>query len=306
MRKLWFIGMCMLVMNVQAQGPVLFAKELFNNLPMVRDLSLSQSKDELYFTVESYRKDISFIASSHLEKEGWSSPEIVAFSGKFKDLEPSLSPDGLRLFFVSNRAVGGGTKKDMDIWYVHRVDTKAPWSAPIRLGNAINTDRDEFYPVLTNSGNLYFTANYTEDTKGKEDIYCSLWKNGAYQKPFSLGKAINSEKYEYNAYVDPAEENLFFTSYGREEDLGNGDLYWSIKKDGVWQPAVHLGAEVNSKYSDYCPFYDAATGRLYFTSTRSTPWKQRSQSISMKTFLKVLGDQPNGLSRIYYVVLNKN
>ncbi|MBK8368965.1 MAG: PD40 domain-containing protein [Bacteroidetes bacterium] len=33
----------------------------------------------------------------------YSKPKVASFSGKYHDLEPFLSPDGLRLYFSSDR-----------------------------------------------------------------------------------------------------------------------------------------------------------------------------------------------------------
>ena len=54
------------------------------------------------------------------------------------------------------------------------------WSNPTNMGNIINSERNEFYPSIAENGNLYFTAN-NNDSKGKDDIYISIFKEGKYQ-----------------------------------------------------------------------------------------------------------------------------
>ncbi|WP_321538323.1 hypothetical protein [Flavobacterium piscinae] len=50
---------------------------------------------------------------------------MVSFTGKYKDLEPFLSTDGLKLYFASNRPLTeSGEPKDFDIWYVERKTLK--------------------------------------------------------------------------------------------------------------------------------------------------------------------------------------
>ena len=84
-----------------SQGSKMFNPNLFKGLPNVRDFSLNKKGDEFYFTVESFAKEYSFIAFSKKINGTWTNPETVSFSGQPKDLEPFLSPDGLKLFFVS-------------------------------------------------------------------------------------------------------------------------------------------------------------------------------------------------------------
>ena len=58
----------------------------------------------------------------------WTSPVVAPFSGKFGDLEPAFSPDGMKLYFSSNRPIDGSEPKDYDIWVVEK--TNGRWSDP--------------------------------------------------------------------------------------------------------------------------------------------------------------------------------
>jgi len=301
MKKIYFLFLCISSFSF-AQKPKLLLPELFNGLPNVRDFSMSKNQNEFYFTVESYAKEYSFIAYSKKVNGKWQKPETVSFSGQYKDLEPFLSPDGLKLFFASNRKNNdsGEVKKDIDIWYVTRESLSDNWSNPINVGSIINTSTNEFYPSITEKGDLFFTAEY-ENSKGKEDIYVSRFINGKYTKPAPLSSAVNSEKYEFNAFVAPDESFIIFTSYGRKDDLGRGDLYISKKdKNNQWLPAEHL-TNINSKKLDYCPFIDLNTNTLYFTSNPSSISKVLPKKMALEEFNLYLNTNPNGLSRIYKV-----
>lgn len=296
----------LLTHNCFSQEVNLFSPKIFKSLPNVRDFSMSRDKNEIYFSIESYRKEYSFIAYIKRLGNTWSKPKVVSFSGVFKDLEPFLSPDGLKLFFASNRNVTStDVKNDIDIWYVKRSTLNDEWSDPINVGLTINTNKNEFYPSVTNNGDLFFTAEYS-DSKGKEDIYVSRFINNKYTKPVALSSAINTEKYEFNAYVSPDEKFIVFTSYGRKDDLGRGDLYLSYKDGkGNWLPAKNLGGRINSKDLDYCPFIDVDTNILYFTSSRSSVPKKMKSKKSLKEIIDNINSLPNGLSRIYSTSLNK-
>lgn len=279
-----------------------FMPELFQDFPNVRDISISNNQQEIYFTVESFKKEFSFIAVIRFKDGKWSKAKTTSFSGMDKDLEPFLSPDNLNLYFASNRSINSNVqKKDMDIWMVERTSISSKWSEPKNMGTIINTDKDEFYPSITNSGNLYFTAAY-ENSKGEEDIYMSEYIDGKYIKPISLSESINSSTYEFNAFVSPNEDLIIFSSYKRKDSFGGADLYMSKKnKNGTWSVAQNLGRFINSDKIDYCPFIDFKANILYFTSEKSLQYNKFKEQMNLDEILDHMNFTPNGMSRIYKV-----
>ena len=220
-----------------------FLTQIFSQFPNVRDIAISSEGDEIYFSVQSYVDEASFIASARKENSVWSDPEIVSFSRKYFDIEPFLSADGLKLYFASNRPLDNTeTKtKDFDIWYVERENKNSEWSNPINLDEPINSPANEFYPSIANNNNFYFTCD-ERSTKGKDDIFFSQWENGKYSNPVSISDSINSDGYEFNAFVAPDESYIIFTAYQREDGFGSGDLYISFKvSDSLWTKAKNLG-----------------------------------------------------------------
>ncbi len=273
--------------------------EIISKFPNIRDFTISPDQDEVYFTVQGYSGELSTIVKVSKKNDKWSTPEIAPFSGKYEDLEAMFSPDGLKLYFVSARPLENTTKeaKDRDIWYIERSNTASEWSTPKNIGRPINTNGDEFYPSVSKNGNLYFTST-ANASKGKDDIFVSRWEDNKYTAPISLSEAINSEGYEYNSYIAPDESFLIFGRYKRDDGLGSGDLYISYLKEGKWSKAKNLKKGVNSNKMDYCPFYDAKTNILYFTSKRSAVKAER-QSQNLKELLQTMDSYENGLSRIY-------
>src|SRR4029079_1254379 len=55
---------------------------------------------------------------------------------------PTLSPDGLSLYFTSNRSVPG-SQGSSDIWVSHRSTLGSQWGAPQNLGPTVNTGSTE-------------------------------------------------------------------------------------------------------------------------------------------------------------------
>jgi len=265
-----------------------------------RDFSISPDGKEIYFTITAPRSDFQTIVFCKQIRAGeWTKPEVVPFGGMYSDLEPAFSADGKTLYFASNRPLSGNEPKDFDIWKVTRQGNG--WGAPTNLGAPINTEHDEFYPSVTKTGHLYFTASYAGQGMGREDIYRAEWKENAFQQPEPLDSAINSKVDEFNAFVSPDEDYILFTCYGRRDDAGGGDLYMSVKDAaGKWQPARCL-TELNSKYLDFCPYVSPDGKKLFLTSTRYDPVKSYPEATSYATIENLGGQVLNSQGNIYWV-----
>lgn len=279
-----------------------FLEDIVSQFPNVRDLAISPNGKEAVFSAQSVMGDISALIIVSKTDTKWSNPEVISFSGQYFDIEPFFSSDGLKLFFASNRPMDNTstTVKDFDIWYVERTSTEASWSAPINLGAPVNTEMDEFYPVVTNSNNLYFTLD-NPSLKRKDDIYISEFKNGAYTQPKPLSDSINSEGYEFNAFIAPDESFIIYTCYNRDDGYGSGDLYVSYKQEnGEWSISKNMGQKVNSNKMEYCPFVDTQNGILYFTSKRlkTTSFEEKQSIEDLKA---IFYSYENGLSRLYKI-----
>lgn len=274
--------------------------EAFESYPKVRDFTINSNSDEAYFTVQSPNEELSGIFKIVKINGHWKKAQLASFSGQFKDLEPFLSPNGLQLYFASNRPLQPFevTAKDFDIWMVERKTASSEWSVPINLGKPVNTEHNEFYPAITISKTIYFTSD-RPTAKGKDDIFKAKWVSESYEEIISLSEAINTEGYEFNSYVAPDESFMIFSGYARKDGLGSGDMYISYNTEGEWSTAKNLGAPFNSKQMDYCPFVDWGTKTLYFTSKRTT--LQAKKRLSTEQFLDAINAYSNGLSRIYKI-----
>lgn len=280
-----------------------FLPGVFSQFPNVRDITIASAQNEIYFTLRSHQNQLSAIVVLNKEGNEWSEPQVASFSGQYHDLEPFLSPDGLRLFFASNRPVSADSlqPKDFDIWYVERQNLTAQWSEPVNAGTPVNTAYNEFYPAIASNNNLYFTSDAPGST-GKDDIFVSKWHNHSYLPPTPLPETINSAGYEFNAYISPDESFLLFSGYNRNDGQGGGDLYISFRTaENTWTPAKNLGTQVNSSFLDYSPFVDIANGVLYFTSNRSAVPRFFAQQQNIAQLIAAMTRYDNGQSRIYYI-----
>jgi hypothetical protein len=298
---------CLLVIGVfcnnkiwAQEPPQPFAPDIISQFENVRDINISDVTGEAYFTVQSPLAELSAIVVMKKQNGKWLDPVVASFSGKYNDLEPFLSADGLRMYFASNRPYSDtAATKDFDIWMVARKNYQSQWSRAMSVGEAVNSSANEFYPAITISGNLYFTCDGPL-SKGKDDIFMSKWNGDHYEAPVSLSDSINSEGYEFNAYVAPDESFLVYTCYNRKDGMGSGDLYISYKsEEGLWTAAKNMGAEINSKQMDYCPFVSLKSKSFYFTSKRSNVVEGFTEAADIITLKKELSRYDNGLSRLY-------
>lgn len=199
----------------------------------------------------------------------WTRPKLMPFTSDYTDRDFTMSPDGNKILFGSNRPrqKGGKKLKSLDIFMTKRIKGNR-WSKPENLGNPINTSFGENYPSIAQNGNLYFFS-CREDGLGGCDIYLSRYVNSRYQKPENLGAAVNSDKHDWDAYIAPDESYIIFSSKDREDSIGGQDLYISYRRDdGNWTPAKNMGTHVNSPYCEICPSVSLDGKTLFFTSRR--------------------------------------
>lgn len=285
-------------LNFHPKELEVFAPGMVSTNLYERDIAISTDGNEMIYTLGDFKQSRRCLVNIKKNGNKWGNREILGFSGEYSDIEPFFSADGNKLYFASNRPINADTNRtDYNIWVSER--TSQGWSEPKSLPPGINSVRDEFFPSLGKNNNLYFTSE-RENGPGKEDIYLSRFVNGNYMEPVPLDTNVNSTTYEFNAYVNPEENLIIFSSYGRNDDMGGGDLYYS-KKDhnGSWSPSVNMGPLINSENLDYCPFLDIPRGNFYFTSDRTETPSGRIKNVSEIDHLA--NGILNGMGNIYFV-----
>lgn len=299
----FLLSLCFTAVNGQELSKVSPFHTQLNRFDNLRDLCISSDGNEAYFTIQSPDGTISQIVCLKKKRDKWQDPELLHFNRPFMFLEPSLTPDNQRLYFVSDQPLPGGEKKkkDFDIWYVDR-EEDGEWSEPVNPGAPLNSEYDEFYPSVSKNGNLYFTA-VKPDGLGKDDIYVSRWNGSSFESPEMLQAPVNSEGYEFNAFISPDEKFLLYSKYNAFDGFGSGDLYIVRRDDaGNWRAPENLGEPLNTKFMEYCPFYDAGTKTLYFTSRRSDLKPRDFKHVGeLQAFIQ---NNPNGQSKLYKIQLD--
>jgi hypothetical protein len=226
----------------------------------------SPDYQEFYFTRRGVPTVPPRIMVSRRGPDGWGIPESVGYDPRFSAIDLFLIQDGEGMVFCSNRPrqEGDSTGADHDFWVSEREDNG--WGEPQPFAPEAMSDAEDFYPVITESGNLYF--NSQRDGPGTNNIFRSAWTEGGYESPDKLPAPINSEFREFDAFVSPQEDIIIFSS-DRPGGLGRADIYVSYLENGRWSEPMNLGEAVNSEASEYGAMLSPDGRFLFFTSSRT-------------------------------------
>ncbi len=236
----------------------------------------------------------------HMKQENgrWTMPQVASFSGQYRDGEPHFSHDGNKLLFRSTRPLDGKGEpmEYVDNWIVERSETG--WGEPKNLGRPINSEKNDLYPMLSRTGDLYFAS----DRDGGWDIYVSKFEDGEYAEPRKLSDAINSEFGDWDAYLAPDESYLLFGSNGRSDGFGESDLFISFrKKDGTWTKSKNMGSQINTFYREVDPVVSPDGKYIFFRSNRRIHESYSETPITYDELLRIFDSPGNGEGDIYWV-----
>ena len=260
--------------QISAKQPEIFAPGIVSTVFQETSASFTPDGKTVYFT----RSDIQFadntILESHFQNNRWSQPEVASFSGIWRDSEPNVSPDGKKLFYVSNRPISGDKPltdpfngritPGANIWYVEKKGND--WGEPVHLEGAINAVPRVFNPSITKSCVLYFSA-FLPDGGGKNQVYRSVPVNGIYGAPELLSFS-DSQWNNMDPSVDSEERFMVFASNRPSAVANSNDIFIVFQKDGKWGEPVSLGETVNSPALENAPSLAPDGKTLYLTSNR--------------------------------------
>jgi hypothetical protein len=207
----------------------------------------------------------------YMEKKdnAWTEPTLAPFSREYKDLYPSLSPDGRKLFFASNRPLKQNEKtkekKHIRIWESRKM--QSGWTEPRSLGSIINFGKYHICPNISEKGTLFYNLVISTKDSSYLDIYESKHIYNTFAKPKSLGLSINSASLDYSPFIAKDESYIIFAS--RRHGYGKSDLFISYKKpNGEWSEAINMGPNINTKYDEDFPSVCPDGRFLFFNSNR--------------------------------------
>src|SRR5215510_3744658 len=189
----------------------------------------------------------------------WSAPDNLGpvVNSTSNEQGPTLSKNGLSLYFGSNRPGGVGMG---DLYVSHRDSVEEPWGTPMNLGAIVNSTADEATPNLSRDGHwLYFSSRRPGSLPNANgvigfDIWMSyrehVHDDFDWQAPVNV-TAVNSPSFDQSPFFFENEEagirQLFFT---RTTPVTGNDIFVSNQlPDGTFGPPT-LVSELNSALSD--------------------------------------------------------
>ncbi|MCP4725474.1 MAG: hypothetical protein GY863_10580 [bacterium] len=203
----------------------------------------------------------------YMEKDSsgqWSSPKKALFLHNGNADSPIFSPDGQKIFYLSDHPTDIVKARNENIWYVQR--TRDGWSEPVLLGPEVNSYTTHWQVSIANNGNIYFSG--TKTNVDDKNIIMAQFVNGEYVNAADLSEKINTTYNEDNPFIDPDEKYLIFS----RNSGGLKDLFVSFKKsDGTWKKAKKMGRRINSGGHDLCANVTRDGKYLFFMSPRIGP-----------------------------------
>jgi len=278
------------------------------------DLAAHVSADglELYFyslvDVWSGNRDI-WIATRQTTEDEWGEPENLGklVNSDFEDANPTLSADGLELYFNSFRPDGLG---GADLWVTRRATKSDPWGPAENLGPPINSTKHESAPSISADGlELYFEIR----PPGDDHVFYVARRettDAPWGEPVSLGPVINSWPIQWEPEISSDGLLLFWADFWDGDPRPGGfggteDLWFSRRatKDSEWGEPVNLGPAINTAHAEVGPALSADGSTLYFSSNR--PGGSGGCDLWQAPILPVVdfdGDQSVGFSDLMLMV----
>ena len=141
-------------------------------------------------------------------KSEWSEPVHLdaPVNSPARELGPELSPDGLSLYFGSDRT---GSIGDIDIWASRRECLDCAWGTPVNLGPNINSAQSDGGPTFSPDGHMmFFSSNREPGTLGGDDLWVS-WREDTnddlgWTPAVNLGPNVNTADHEGGPTYTPA------------------------------------------------------------------------------------------------------
>jgi len=139
---------------------------------------------------------------------------------KYHESSVSVSFDGKRIYFVSDKESGLG---DRDVYYSD-MDVKGEWGSAKNVGPEINTKYGEEAVFMHPDGVTMYFSSKGHNSMGGYDIFKSTLVNGKWSAPENLGYPINGPDDDVFFVVSGSGSRAYFAS-AKQGGYGEKDLY---------------------------------------------------------------------------------
>lgn len=238
-------------------GPPVLVTEL-SSPAFDDDPTLTDDQLEIFFASNRVggRSGDLWTATRPSTSDPWNAPiPIEALNTTTNDACPSISPDGLTLFFC--HAVAGET----DLYYSVRATRSSPWAPRMPIPELANVGSEEIGPSLTaDAKTIYFASDRTGDFElyvATRPLVTVPW--GA---PVGIAE-LSSPLIDTAPTIADDGLTLWFAS-SRAGTLGRQDVYVAARA-GPGDPFVSTNVtEINTADSETDPWISPDGRTLYF------------------------------------------
>jgi len=184
---------------------------------------------------------------------------------------PSISADGLSLYFGSNRPGGEG---GYDIWVTTRETKDDEWGTPMNLGAPVNSSDHEAGPNISADGLSIYFLSTRPGGSGAQDLWVATREtvNAPWNEPVNLAPTVNSPFAEIRPAISADGLSLYFSDHSdaRPGGYGRADLWVTTREtvDAPWNEPMNMGPTVNSSRFDARPCISSDGLTLLFDSNR--------------------------------------
>lgn len=210
------------------------------------------------------------------------------------DEHPTISPNGLSLYFASDRPGLGGR----DIYVSQRATLSSAWGAAQSV-NALNTTANEVPGSISPDGREMF-FNSTRAGAIGVDLYLSTRTDPnndfGWTTPVNLGAVVNSALADQNAnyFVDPATGagTLFFASDRSSGTANVKDFYQSTRNaDGTFNAPTIIN-ELNSVADEARTAISRDGLEIFFSSSRPPATTSQAMFVSTRASVSAAWNPP--------------
>ncbi|UZR93878.1 OmpA family protein [Chondrinema litorale] len=200
---------------------------------------------------------------SKLNRRKWGEPLHFPepINTKYREVSACYSPDGKRMFLVSDRdgSIGG-----LDI-FVSEFKKGRGWSEPENLGDLVNTKYDEDAVFMHHDGKTLYFSSKGHNSIGGYDIFKTEFISGAWTKPVNVGIPVNTPFDDLYYFTDSTKKYAYYSTH-RPDSKGAEDIY-KVTFLGPEKPSKFISANRNESIPELS--LDAVLDRLIFTEKTS-------------------------------------
>lgn len=152
--------------------------------------------------------------------------ELPFNSDSYSVAHPMLSPDGKRLYFVSDMP---GSLGESDL-FMTEIIGDGTYGPIVNLGKNINTKARETFPFITKDGVLYFSSDGHQGLGGL-DVFATKIAFDDYDQPVvNVGRPINGPSDDF-AFIYDSDKHTGYFSSNREGGMGDDDIYQFVENE---------------------------------------------------------------------------